>query len=405
MTFFSFIGRNGRWLGGAFLCTLFSSYGQTFYIALSSGGIRDEFELSHGQFGWLYMAATLTSAALIPFVGRSIDSVRIERYALFVIAGLAVSMVLVASAPSVVFLFAAIAGIRLFGQGLMGHTAMTAVGRWFSADRGKAVSIAALGHQIGEGVMPVSFVAIAALVGWRGGWLVNALFLGLIVLPAVYFLMRVPRTPSPVEIEGRVSSRQWTRREALRDPVFWLLLTGILAPPFIGTTVFFHQVYLTELRGWSLSQFAGATPVLSIFAVLATVASGHLIDRFGSAALLPVMLAFVAAANLAIGLGDSASMVLVYMACMGISFGLYASAFGAIWPELYGVAHLGAIKAVVTAMMVFSTALGPGVSGWLIDAGLAFPDMIVAMGAYAAAASLLMVVLTAAVRRRLGRVD
>ncbi len=401
MTFLSFLGQNGRWLAGGFVCTLFSSYGQTFYIALSSGGIRDELELSHGQFGWLYMAATLSSAAFIPFFGRLIDTVRIERYALFVIVGLAASMVLMAWAPSVVFLFGAIAGIRLFGQGLMGHTAMTAVGRWFSADRGKAVSIAALGHQVGEGIMPVSFVAIAAFVGWRGGWLVNAVILAAIVLPSVYFLMRVPRTPSPVEIEGRISSRQWTRREALRDPMFWLLLTGILAPPFIGTTVFFHQVYLTELRGWSLGQFAGATPVLSIFAILSTFASGHLIDRFGSAALLPVMLAFVAAANLAIGLGHSASMVLVYMACMGISFGLYASAFGAIWPELYGVAHLGAIKAAVTAMMVFSTALGPGVSGWLIDLGVGFPDMIVAMGVYAFAASFLMLFLVTALRARI----
>jgi MFS family permease len=395
-----FLHENARWLAGGFLCTLFSSYGQTFYIALSSGEIRDELGLSHGDFGWIYMLATLTIAVLIPYIGRQIDHVRMERYAVFVVAGLAVSMLTIAAAPNVIILFMALAGVRMFGQGLMSHTAMTAVGRWFSANRGKAVSTAALGHQFGESVMPISFVAIAALVGWRGSWVINAVFLAVAILPLVYFLIRVPRIPHASETEREVAGRSWTRGEVLRDPLFWLLLTGILAPPVLGTTVFFHQVYLTGLRGWALGQFAGATPVLSIFAIGATFATGFLIDRFKSAVLLPVMLVFLAAANLSLGLVDHASVILVYMACMGVTFGMYASVFGAIWPELYGTAHLGAVKAAVTAMMVFGTALGPGISGWLIDTGLAFPDMIIAMGVYAILVSLLMAGLARAVTAR-----
>ena len=162
MPFIHFLRDNARWLAGGFLLTLFSSYGQTFYIALSSGGIREELGLSHGDFGWIYMLATLASAATIPFTGKLIDSMRIERYAIFVIVGLALSMLLLAHAHHVAILFIAIAALRMFGQGLMGHTAMTAMGRWFTLTRGKAVSTAALGHQLGESVMPISFVALAA---------------------------------------------------------------------------------------------------------------------------------------------------------------------------------------------------------------------------------------------------
>ncbi len=396
-----FLRDNARWLAGGFMLTLFSSYGQTFYIALSSGGIRDELGLSHGDFGWLYMFATLASAAMIPYTGRLADTMRVERYAAVVIIGLAISMVLLSQAKNLVVLFVALAGLRMFGQGLMTHAAMTATGRWFSANRGKAVSTAALGHQLGESVMPVSFVAIAALLGWRNGWLVNAALFLAIVLPAVYLLMRVPRVPHASEMKNEIGGRQWTRGEVLRDPFFWVLMPGLLAPPVIGTTVFFHQVYLTEIRGWALGQFAGSTPVLSVFAIAATIAAGHLIDRFHSAILLPAMLSCVAVANLTVAFVPSAWAILVYMAGMGAAFGIYATAFGAIWPELYGTRHLGAIKSAVTAMMVFSTALGPGISGWLIDAGIPYPRMIAAMGFYAVIAMLVMIAAAGAAQRRI----
>lgn len=395
-----FLRENARWLAGGFLLTLFSSYGQTFYIALSSGGIRAELGLSHGDFGWLYMWATLASAAMIPFAGRFADTMRIERYAGLVIVGLAVSMIALAFARNLAVLFMALTGLRMFGQGLMAHSAMTAMGRWFSATRGKAVSTAALGHQLGESVMPVSFVAIAALVGWRGGWLVNAAFFVALVLPAVYLLMRVPREPLATELRGDDHGAQWTRGQAMRDPLFWALMLGLLGPPVIGTTVFFHQVYLTELRGWALGQFAGSTPVLSVFAIAATLVSGYVIDRFGSVVLLPAMLVCVAIANLTVGYAAPSWAILVYMASMGTAFGLYASAFGAIWPELYGTRHLGAIKSVVTSIMVFSTALGPGLSGWLIDRGIGFPGMVAALGWYAVAAAVAMLFLSRVVKAR-----
>ncbi|QKV17664.1 MFS transporter [Oricola thermophila] len=400
MPYARFLRENARWLAGGMLLTLFSSFGQTFYIALSSGGIRTELGLGHGDFGWLYMWATLASAAAIPVAGRLADTMRVDRYATLVIAGLAGSMLLLTRAGSPVALFVAIAGLRLFGQGLMSHVAMTAMGRWFSVNRGKAVSAAALGHQIGESVMPISFVAVAAVVGWRGSWMVNAAFILLLVLPTVYMLMRVPRVPRAAETLLESAGRQWTRGEALRDPLFWMLMSGVLAPPVIGTTVFFHQVYLTELRGWALGQFAGSTPVLSMFAIVATLLAGMVVDRFHSAVLLPVMLVCVAVANLVVAFVPPTWAILVYMAGMGASFGIYSTVFGALWPEMYGTRHLGAIKAAATSIMVLSTALGPGLSGWLIDAGVAFPDIIAAMGLYGAAAAVLMVAAEPLARHR-----
>lgn len=57
--------------------------------------------------------------------------------------------------------------LRFCGQGMFSHIAMTAMGRWFVARRGRAVSIAALGHPAGEVVLPILAVLLIALIGWR----------------------------------------------------------------------------------------------------------------------------------------------------------------------------------------------------------------------------------------------
>ncbi|WP_419912868.1 hypothetical protein [Hoeflea sp.] len=79
------------------------------------------------------------------------------------------------------------------------------------------------------------------------------------------------------------------------------------------------------------------------------------------------------------------------MALLGLSYGLSSTLFGALWPEIYGTKHLGSIRAVVIALMVFSTAMGPGVTGFLIDFGIDYPLQIFVMGLYCIGISLLMV--------------
>ena len=75
------------------------------------------------------------------------------------------------------------------------------------------------------------------------------------------------------------------------------------------------------------------------------------------------------------------------MAFVGISYGLAQPLFGALWPEIYGLKHLGGIRSIVLAMGVLMTALGPGVTGVLIDLGVYYPNQILTMGVYCLAAS------------------
>jgi len=385
LSYASFLRANSRWLAAGFLLTTFSGFGQTFYISLSSGHLREEFDLSHGDFGLLYMIATLGSAICLPWVGRSVDAFPVQRVALVVMLALTGLCVAMANVSSVWMLFFVIFGLRLSGQGMMTHTSMTAMGRWFSAQRGRAVSIASLGFPASESCFPALFVLTSGLLGWRMSWAAAAALVFLFALPVILWLLKQVRQPKALDGDGqKVEGRQWTRREALFDPVFWGVSAGVLAPPFIGTAILFNQVYLVELRGWSLELFAAAFVVMAMVAILSSLTLGVLIDRFSARGVLPFMLLPLTLACIVLANIHVEAAAFVFMALLGISNGFTATLGGALWPELYGTRHIGAIRSVAFAMMVFASAAGPGLIGVLIDFHVSYDVQLMGMGGYCA---------------------
>jgi MFS family permease len=224
----------------------------------------------------------------------------------------------------------------------------------------------------------------------------------LVGYPLITGLLRIERVPHSHELDAsrQRTARDWTRREVIRDPVFYLLLAGTLAPPFIGTTIFFHQGYLIALRGYDPLVFAAAFPVMAVTTVLFGLVCGHLIDRFGALRLLPFFLAPLAVASAAVGLVTPAWGIYLFMFLLGISNGFTQTLLGALWPEVYGLANLGGIRALIVSAMVLATALGPGLTGVLIDLGLPLPGQMLWMALWCAVASIAMAMASRAVRLR-----
>ncbi len=170
-----------------------------------------------------------------------------------------------------------------------------------------------------------------------------------------------------------LGGRHWQRREVLSHWLFWALLPGLLAPPFIGTSAFFHQVHVSEVKDWPLTLMALGYPAYAAATVGASLLSGWLADRFGPRTLLPFYILPMAAGMALLGAGGDVAAWYGMLALIGLTNGTAQTLLGALWPELYGTRSLGSIKALATASMVFATAIGPGVTGALIDLGLAFP--------------------------------
>jgi MFS family permease len=383
MPFLAFLRDNARWLAGGFLLLFFAAPGQTFFISLSAGDIRSEYGLSHGAFGSLYMVATLASALTLTRVGPVVDRYRAGPIVLVVLPLLAVAAAAMALSRHVVLLFATIYLLRLLGQGMMSHIAFTTIARWFSAQRGRAVAIAILGLNVSQATLPLLFVTLAAAMGWRNAWWLMAGALLVVALPAIAWLMAVERAPRASDPPPRVAAaRDWTRREVLRDPLFYLVILAVTPPAFIANGIFFHQVYLVELRGWSLELFASAITLYALVTVGSTQIAGHLVDRLSAVSMLPSYLLPLGLACLLMGGFGAPWVAFAFMVLYGISDGFSLTLFGALWPEIYGLKHLGAIRAMIMAATVLASALGPGLTGFLIDRGVSYPGQIAAMGVY-----------------------
>lgn len=391
MSFLQFLRRNASFLLAGFLLTFTSSYGQTYFISIFAGEIRGAFGLSNGAWGGIYTLGTTLSAVTMVWAGTLTDRFRVRGLAVFVMGGLALAclaMAAVPSLPSAALLVLVIFALRFTGQGMMIHLSVVAMARWFVGARGRALSISSLGPSLGQAMLPLAFVALMGSVDWRWLWGLAALLV-VLTLPAVLLLLRQERTPQSLAGGAQATGmdgRHWTRGEVLSHPLFWTVVPALIGPPAWGTALFFHQVHLTEVKGWALVDFVALLPLFTGTAVVATLASGAAIDRIGAGrVLMSYMLPFAAGFAL-LGAAQTMFAAAAGMLLFGMGQGLQSTAPGAFWAEYFGTRHLGAIKAAAAAIMVFGTALGPGITGLLIDLGWSFPAQLGAMSLYFVAA-------------------
>lgn len=354
-----------------FIATFASSFGQTFFIGLFNDSLRASHQLSHGEFGSLYAAATFLGGVLLMRIGGKLDQVPLAAFTSFTFIGLAVAALLASWNAHVVMLFVAIAGLRLFGQGFMGHVAMTSMARYFGANRGKAVAVAAMGFPLGEATLPIIMVVLVAAIGWSAPWLLVAGLL-LLLWPLMLKLQGhkpeiTPATTSGNETEQvQLALRQ---RDLVRDPRFLAVVPALLGLPFIVTALLFNQLWLADQQSWSVAAVAGGLIVFSVTRVTVSLIAGNMIDKIGSDKL-------IGANILPATLGVSLLLVIdhvmgwwLFLGLAGFSAGINAAIGGTIWAELYGIQRLATVRALYHALMVFSTALSPLIMGLMIDAG------------------------------------
>ena len=387
-----FLRADGRWLGAGLAMTFASSAGQTFFIALFADPLRTATGLGHGGWGTLYAAATLTSALAIAVVGHVADRRPMAVPAVGVLGLAALGAVAMSAVTSPWLLALAVFLLRFAGQGMASHVAMTAAARWFRATRGRALAVVSLGHPLGEAVLPGLVVAATAGLGWRATWLAVALGLAGVFAPLVARLGAVERVPQrrperSAEDEAAAATgldgRHWARRDVLRHPVFWALLPGVLASPFMGTALLFQAAPLMAAKGWSLELYAAAFPAYAAASVAGGLASGLLVDRFGPVRLVPFVLLPLAAGLGLVAGATAAFAVVVFLALIGLTTGAVFTLVAALFAELYGTRHLGAVRGLVSSFTVFGTALAPGLTGLLLDAGVALETQFAVMAAVA----------------------
>ena len=369
-----------------FIFTFFSSFGQSFFLGIFNTSIRETLSITHGQFGSIYASATLCSSLLLIWVGKKIDDINIFRFAIYVTLLLSFSCFFFSKISSIVFLFIAIFLMRFSGQGMMSHTATTTVSRYFTKSRGRALSICWFGLSSAEFILPVLMVFLLSLTTWQNIWTVIALLI-LIFLPiASFFLVRTVKLDTRESTEGEEfkeeNIKQWKRIEVIKDYKFYIVSMNMLAMPWIATGVFVYQSFITESKNWGPFVIAQSFMSYSVFSVITLLISGFLIDKFTSRKLLIFMNIPLFLSTFVIIYFDAQLTAFIFLGLIGISNGLANVLGSSTWAEVYGVKHIGSIKALTTALMVFSTAFGTALFGILIDIGFSIENIAIISALY-----------------------
>ena len=369
-----------------FIFTFFSSFGQSFFLGLFNSSIRETLSISHGQFGSIYASATLLSSFILIWIGKKIDDMNISKFALYVVVLLSISSFLFSKISSIVFLFIAIFLMRLSGQGLMSHAASTTISRYFEKSRGKALSTSWLGLSSAEFVMPLTIVFLLTFIEWRDLWISISILIILTLPLVIFFTVKDvkldTREETPLNDKITEKIKQWRRIEVLKDYRFYIVTMNMLAMPSIATGTFVYQSFITDSKDWGSYTIAQSFMVYSILSVITLSISGFLIDKFTSRKLLIYMNIPLIFSVFVLYSFNEIISAFVFLGLIGISNG-FANVLGSsLWAEIYGVKYIGSIKALTTALMVFSTAFGTALFGILIDKGFTIEEIALFSGSY-----------------------
>ncbi len=372
--------------------TFWSSPGQTFLISLFSGEIRAELALSDGEFAGIYSLATLLSAIVMIWSGSLVDRVNLKRLSIAIVLGLGIGCGMMSLSESVLTLLISLFLLRQLGQGLMFIVSSTAMVRYLDQHKGKASALASMGYAVAEAIMPSILVALLLWVGWRQSWQVAGVLLVVFMVPAILFLLRRHEqrhrdylTQISQHNDNRVHvyrRRQWTRPEVIRDRYFYLFAPGLMSQPLMFTGFIFHQVHLVESKGWPLIGWAALFSVYATVSVGTKLVTGFLIDRYGAIRMIPLVALPMGVGLIVLAYSSSLVGGGVFLVLTGITVGFQSTATAPFWSEMYGNQHLGSIKSLGAAAMVFCTALSPIVMGWQIDIGTGMDTLAIAGSIY-----------------------
>ena len=368
-----------------FIFTFFSSFGQSYFLGLFNSSIREALSISHGQFGSIYASATLLSSFVLIWVGKKIDDINIFKFAFFVIILLSLSCFFFSKISSITILFIAIFLMRFSGQGMMSHTATTTISRYFTKSRGKALSTSWFGLSTAEFILPVLIIYLLTVYDWRNIWIYISILI-ILLLPIASFILLKNLNFESRDQDNRNSKKiiikNWKRIEVLKDYRFYILCANMLAMPWIATGTFVYQSFILTSKGWGPYVIAQSFMVYSVLSVLTLFIAGFLIDKFTSRKILIYMNIPLLLSVFVIIYFNHPLTSFLFLGLIGVSNGLANVLGSSTWAEIYGVKHIGSIKALTTALMVFATAFGTALFGILIDKGFSIEQIAMISGVY-----------------------
>ena len=362
-------------IAAAYLAVFTGNLGQSFFIGLFRTDISEYLNISAGEFGSIYAVITMISGFLVMHFGPKIDWIAPRRYVLSVLIVLTIGVLMLTLSPWWGLCVFGLGLQRLCGQGLMTHFGSTLAGREFSTNRGKALGLVTLGMPTGEIILPPIIALMAVSFSWQQAWWsILAVLIGLWTL----LILFIDWPPAPRQKHEHKQHKD-AGPSPTRDLRFWLLLPMLMVLPITLTGIFIYQAQMTKDLLASPTTYALALTGLGIARFPGALLGGRWIDEYGATTLaklylIPFALALLIAATVG---GDMGIWILMLGA--GTALGMSSPIGDTLLVRLWGRDHLGQVRSLKSAFLVFSTGIAPAFLGFMIDADVSFQSILLGM--------------------------
>ncbi|HAX15659.1 MAG TPA: MFS transporter [Leeuwenhoekiella sp.] len=375
-----FLRTNFKTVSFGWVLTFLSSFGQTFLISLYVPELIKTFAISEGTFGSIYALGTVIASVVLITVGHTIDHKPVKKVVFLNFIGLILSCLLLSfSAYNIALLIIAMIGLRLTGQGMLSHISQTVMSRFYGANRGKALSIAALGFPMGEAIFPICITTLIVTFGFEVAAQASAAFL------ILYLFLLSFRDLSYFDTEQSIAQKPSLKILAkdfggiIKDRRFAIMMPSTFMLSFTSTAVFLYQYTFVEEKGWSVSLYAAFFTGYAITRFVMSIVGGLWVDKFTAKKLYRFFLIPQALGLLPFAFMDSIIGALLFLIATGITTGVAGTVKSAVLAEVYGTQKLGAVNSLFSMSMILSTAAAPLLIGFLIDQGVAFPYLMLTL--------------------------
>lgn len=250
---------------------------------------------------------------------------------------------------------------------------------WFERWRARAMATMQFGHALGGLAVP--------LVAWMlttYGWRVTAFSSGVLILlvgwplsgvihgkPADFGLKVDGDAPAPLAPGSPATTAgdpDFTAREALRTPAFWLLSLGHGFALFVVMAVNVHAItHIKEGLGYTLEAAALFIMLQTVFQLVGVGIGAWIGDRSDKRLLCALCMVMHMAGLLFLTYATALWMIVAFTVLHGIAWGLRGPFMQAIRADYFGRRAIGMILGLSLMIIVIGQVGGPMIAGVMAD--------------------------------------
>lgn len=338
------------------------------------------------EFGWsrvqVSLAATIVSYMVVfvsPLQGFLVDRLGPRKVILTSIPLFALSLASLYWLPDSLPIYYTIwVLIPLFSIGLWPLGYLQAVSQWFEKKLGLALGCANAGIGVGSTIVPLIVAALIAGYDWRTAFLGLAAIVFFVTWPVTFFTIK---ELSGEEVQAAKKSASGTPfRDAIREPVFFMLCAAFFMLGLTATSLVTQQVPLLIEAGWSQTDASFVQALFGFALLFARVFIGFIIDHFFAPRVMQIVSVGGALSCVLYAIAPDAGILsaLLLGFLLGAEFDVLAFlikryfgnvAYGRLYGVIFGVFYLGSGLGIV-GLAAIRQAFGSYDAGLFMAAGI-----------------------------------